>query len=149
MQRLGQSFMIPIAIMPIAGFLLAIGASFTNPVNVESLGLTAYIHDGTVLSIILKLMESIGKIILDNLPLLFTISVAIGFSDRQKEIGAISAIIAFISMHQSISYFLTISGYLTLTGEITSLAHDGMIVNVLGIQTLQVGVLVEYCWALL
>ena len=30
LQRLGKSFMLPIAILPIAGLLLAIGTTFTN-----------------------------------------------------------------------------------------------------------------------
>ena len=34
LQRLSQSFMLPIAMMPIAGFLLAIGSSFTQDITV-------------------------------------------------------------------------------------------------------------------
>ena len=88
LQRLSQSFMLPIAMMPIAGFLLAIGSSFTQDITVANLGLTAIIHDGTILYQILTLMKTIGKLIIDNLSLLFAISVAIGFSDRKKVSGA-------------------------------------------------------------
>ena len=94
LQRLSQSFMLPIAMMPIAGFLLAIGSSFTQDITVANLGLTAIIHDGTILYQILTLMKTIGKLIIDNLSLLFATSVAIGFSDRKKEIAAFSSIIS-------------------------------------------------------
>ncbi len=55
LQRLSQSFMLPIAIMPIAGFLLAIGSSFTQDITVASLGASALIHEGTFLYQILTL----------------------------------------------------------------------------------------------
>lgn len=140
LQRLSQCFMLPIAMMPIAGFLLAIGSSFTQDLTVASLGLTSLIHDGTILYQILTLMKTIGKVIIDNLPLLFAISVAIGFSDRKKEIGALSAIISFIVMHQSINYLLIVGGFITATGEIMPGVNEAMFSPVLGITSLQIGV---------
>ena len=140
LQRLSQSFMLPIAIMPIAGFLLAIGSSFTQDITVASLGASALIHEGTVLYQILTLIKTIGKVIIDNLPLLFAISVAIGFSDKKKEIGAISALISFIVMHQSINYLLVIGGFITATGEVIPGVNEAMFYPVLGITSLQIGV---------
>ena len=37
LQRVGRSFMLPIAILPVAGLLLGIGGSFTNRNNVGNL----------------------------------------------------------------------------------------------------------------
>ena len=140
LQRLSQSFMLPIAMMPIVGFLLAIGSSFTQDITVANLGLTAIIHDGTILYQILTLMKTIGKLIMDNLSLLFAISVAIGFSDRKKEIAAFSAIISFVVMHQSINYLLVIGSFITAAGEILPGANEAMFIQVLGITSLQIGV---------
>ena len=140
LQRLSQSFMLPIAMMPIAGFLLAIGSSFTQDITIANLGLNAIIHDGTILYQILTLMKTIGKIIIDNLPLLFAISVAIGFSDRKKEIAALSAIISFVVMHQSINYLLVLGGFITATGKILPGVNEAMFIQVLGITSLQIGV---------
>lgn len=140
LQRLSQSFMLPIAMMPIAGFLLAIGSSFTQDITVANLGLTTIIHDGTILYQILTLMKTIGKVIIDNLSLLFAISVAIGFSDRKKEIAAFSAIISFVVMHQSINYLLITGGFITAAGEILPGANEAMFIQVLGITSLQIGV---------
>lgn len=85
MQRLSQSFMLPIAIMPIAGFLLAIGATFTQEI-IGQLGLASLIHDGTILFHILTLMKNIGQTVIDNLALLFAISITIGFSNKKKKL---------------------------------------------------------------
>ena len=139
-QRLSQSFMFPIAMMPIAGFLLAIGASFTQDVILANLGLTPWIHEGTLLYQIFFLMETVGKVIIDNLALLFAISVAIGFSDTKKEIASLSAIISFISLHTTIFFLLFITGIVTATGDFVPGVNQGMFTVVLGIPTLQIGV---------
>ena len=39
LQRIGRSFMLPIAVLPIAGLLLGIGSSFTNETMIASYGL--------------------------------------------------------------------------------------------------------------
>ena len=48
LQRVGRSFMLPIALLPIAGLLLGIGSSLTNPVMLQTYGLDGAIHEGTV-----------------------------------------------------------------------------------------------------
>ena len=40
LQRVGRSFMLPIALLPVAGLLLGIGSSFTNPTTIETYRLT-------------------------------------------------------------------------------------------------------------
>ena len=36
LQRIGRSFMLPIAILPVAGLLLGVGSSFTNATMIET-----------------------------------------------------------------------------------------------------------------
>ena len=83
-QRLSQSIMLPITLMPIAGFLLAIGATFTQEIIIGQLGLISLIHEGTILFQILTLMKVIGQTVIDNLALFFAISIAIGFSNKKN-----------------------------------------------------------------
>ena len=68
LQRVGRSFMLPIALLPIAGLLLGIGSSFTNPVMLEAYGLSGVIHEGTVLFTVFDIMKECGNIIFSNLP---------------------------------------------------------------------------------
>lgn len=140
LQRLSQSFMLPIALMPIAGFLLAIGASFTDTVVLTNLGLAGFIHEGTPVYIIFSLLKAVGSVIFENLSLLFAISVAMGFSNSQKGIAAISSIISFIAMHETISFLLVLTGVVTSAGEIAAGTPSGMVTSVLGFQSLQIGV---------
>ena len=39
LQRIGRSFMLPIAVLPIAGLFLGIGSSLTNETTISSLHL--------------------------------------------------------------------------------------------------------------
>ena len=61
LQRVGRSFMLPIALLPVAGLLLGIGSSFTNETMLETYGLTGLIHQGTVLYTVLDIMNQCGS----------------------------------------------------------------------------------------
>ena len=94
LQRVGRSFMLPIAILPVAGLLLGIGGSFTNETMLETYGLLGVMGPGTVLNQILQVMNAAGNIIFTNLPIIFDMGVAIGMVKKEKEVAAISAKIA-------------------------------------------------------
>ena len=103
LQRVGRSFMLPIAILPVAGLLLGIGSSFTNPTTIEAYRLTGILGDGTLLHSLLIIMKEVGSVIFDNLPLIFAVGVAIGMAKREKEVAALSAVIAFFVMNIAIN----------------------------------------------
>ncbi len=133
LQRVGRSFMLPIAILPVAGLLLGIGGSFTNTTMLETYGLLGIMGPGTILNAIFQVMSQAGDIVFANLPILFAIGVAIGMAKREKEVAALAATIAFFIMHASISAMITISG-----GEEEMLS--GAVTSVCGITSLQMGV---------
>ena len=74
LQRVGRSFMLPIAILPVAGLLLGIGSSFTNATTIETYGLTSLLGNGTILHALLVIMNKVGSAVFDNLPLIFAVS---------------------------------------------------------------------------
>lgn len=133
LQRVGRSFMFPIALLPVAGLLLGIGSSFSNQTTVAKYGLEMFLGEGTFLYGILTIFSAVGSVIFDNLPLIFAMGVALGMAKKEKEIATLSAAIAFLVMHT------TISALLSITGTAETLA-DGAVADVLGIQTLQMGV---------
>ena len=94
LQRVGRSFMLPIAILPVAGLLLGVGSSFTNATMIETYGLQAILGDGTVLHALLTIMSKAGSVIFDNLPLIFAVGVAIGMAKKEKEVAALAAMIS-------------------------------------------------------
>lgn len=140
LQRVGRSFMLPIAILPVAGLLLGIGSSFTNATTIETYGLTGILGEGTLLHALLVIMSKVGGTVFDNLPLLFAVGVAIGMAKKEKEVAALSAVIAYFVMNTSISAMLTISGQILDNGEIADTVLEGTITTACGIQTLQMGV---------
>ncbi len=133
LQRVGRSFMLPIALLPIAGLFLGIGSSFTNPTTIATYGLGKIIYEGGLLYSILEIMSKTGSVVFDNLALLFAIGVAIGMAKREKEVAALSSAIAFLIMNTAISALINING------GVESLAPNTT-ASVLGITTLQMGV---------
>lgn len=140
LQRVGRSFMLPIAILPVAGLLLGIGSSFTNETTIATYGLERILGNGTVLHVLLIIMSKVGGVIFDNLPLLFAVGVAIGMAKKEKEVAALSAVLAYFVMNMAINAMLVLSGDILDTGELAEDVLEGTIVSSVGIQTLQMGV---------
>ena len=140
LQRLGRSFMLPIAILPVAGLLLGLGSSFTNETTIEMYNLGKILGDGTILHALLVIMNKVGSAVFDNLPLLFAVGVAIGMAKKEKEVSALSAVIAYFVMNISISSMLEINGKILSDGSISKDVLEGTIASVCGINTLQMGV---------
>ncbi len=133
LQRVGRSFMLPIALLPVAGLLLGIGGSFTNETMLNAYGLMGFMGPGTLLYAVFTVMKQAGDIVFANLPILFAMGVAIGMARREKEVAALAAAVAFFIMHASISAMITING-----GAENLLA--GASASVVGITSLQMGV---------
>ncbi|MBE6565872.1 MAG: PTS glucose transporter subunit IIB [Ruminococcaceae bacterium] len=135
LQRVGRAFMLPIALLPIAGLLLGVGASFTNEATLEAYNLLGIMGPGTVPYTVFSLLASVGTVIFDNLPLLFAMGVALGMAENEKATATLSAAIAFFVMHKTISTLLDISGKLA-----EGAMPEGTVANVVGIPSLQMGV---------
>jgi len=133
LQRVGRSFMLPIALLPVAGLLLGVGSSFTNQTMLEAYGLTGVIYEGSVLYTILDIMNQCGSAVFNNLALLFAMGVAIGMAKKEKEVAALSGAIAYLVMNTAISAMITARGGVEAMAANTT-------TSTLGITTLQMGV---------
>lgn len=133
MQRVGRSFMLPIAMLPIAGLLLGIGSSFTNLTTLEAYHLTGIIREGGILYGVLAIMKAAGSVVFDNLALLFAMGVAIGMAKKEKAAAALSGAVGYLIMNT------TISALIEINGGVSAMAANAT-TQVLGITTLQMGV---------
>ncbi len=140
LQRVGRSFMLPIAILPVAGLLLGIGSSFTNETTIATYGLERLLGNGTLFHALLVIMNKVGSAVFDNLPLIFAVGVSIGMAKKEKEVAALSAVIAYFVMNTAINAMLMIHGEILENGEIATDVLEGTIASACGIQTLQMGV---------
>lgn len=64
LQRVGRSFMLPIAVLPVAGLLLGIGSSFTNETTIATYGLQSILGNGTMLHALLVIISKAGNVFL-------------------------------------------------------------------------------------
>ena len=133
LQRVGRSFMLPIALLPVAGLLLGIGSSFTNETMLAAYGLNSVIHPGTLIYTILDVMSQTGSAVFNNLALLFAMGVAIGMARKEKEVAALSGAVAYIIMNTAIQAMINAAGGVeAMSANSTT--------TMLGITTLQMGV---------
>ena len=133
LQRIGRSFMLPIALLPVAGLFLGIGSSFTNETMLNAYNLSSVIYQGGILYTVLDILSRAGSAVFNNLALLFAMGVSIGMAKREKEVAALSSVIAYLIMNTAISTLITAAG-----GVEAMPANSTA--DVLGITTLQMGV---------
>ena len=133
LQRVGRAFMLPIAVLPVAGLLLGIGRSLTNETMLRAYHLMKIMGPGTILYGVIKVGSDCGSIIFDNLPLIFAMGVSIGMAKAEKAVAALSGALSFFVMHEAISSMLSLYGD-------TYTMHAGATDQILGITSLQLGV---------
>lgn len=90
LQRLGQSLMQPVAVMPLAALLLGLGY-LIDPV------------DWGASSPIAAFLISAGGAILDNLGILFAVGVAFGMSKENHGASALAGLVAFLTLSKMLS----------------------------------------------
>jgi glucose-specific phosphotransferase system IIBC component len=128
LQKVGKALMLPVAILPAAGILLAIGNALQNPTLID----LAPFLDNSGIAIVAKIMEQAGSVIFGNLSLLFAVGVAIGLAGGEGVAG-LAAIVGFLIMNATMGTALGI--------DADALAkHPQSYASVLGIPTLQTGV---------
>lgn len=138
LQKIGRALMLPVAILPAAGILLAIGNAMQNKDMIEVL---QFLSNDNI-QLVAGVMESAGQIVFDNLPLLFAVGVAIGLANGDGVAG-IAAIIGYLVMNVSMSAVLLANG--TIPSDSVERAkffteNHPAYVNMLGIPTLATGV---------
>lgn len=139
-QKVGRSFFLPVSILPIAGVLLGLGASFTNPKTIEAYQLQAILGQGTILHGLLVIMSQVGSTIFGNLPIIFAMAVALGMAKNEKAVAVLASAISFFVMNTTINAMLKLTGQILADGSYGEHVLNGALTNMCGIDTLQTGV---------
>lgn len=139
-QKIGRSFFLPVSILPVAGLLLGLGASFTNATTISTYHLESLLGEGTLLNGLLTIFSQVGNTIFGNLPLIFAMAVALGMARNEKAVAVLAAGVSFFVMHSSINAMLTLNGYILADRSYSDKVLDGALTNVCGIDSLQMGV---------
>lgn len=139
-QKIGKAFFLPVSVLPIAGLLLGLGASFTNQTTIAAYHLEGILGNGTVLHALLTIMSQVGMIIFGNLPIIFAMAVALGMAKNEKGVAVLAAAISFFVMHTTINAMLKLNGYILSDGSYADKVLSGALTDVCGINSLQMGV---------
>lgn len=84
LSKLSKAFLLPIALLPIAGVFLGVGAA-----------IAANTPEQSALWFIGKVMGNMGDVCFGNLPVLFCISVALAYT-KDSGVAAITAVVGFL-----------------------------------------------------
>lgn len=139
-QKVGRSFFLPVSILPVAGLLLGVGASFTNESTISLYHLETLLGKGTLLNGLLTIFSQAGSVIFGNLPIIFAMAVALGMAKNERAVAVLASAISFFVMHASINAMLRLTGYILPDGSYSDKVLDGMLTGVCGIDSLQMGV---------
>lgn len=104
LQKIGKSFMLPIAILPAAGLLLGIGGALSNPTTIATYPILA----NPILQSVLKVMSDAGSTIFNNLSILLCIGLCIGLAKKDKGTAALAGFVGYIVMTATIASLLSI-----------------------------------------
>ncbi|WP_182117031.1 PTS transporter subunit EIIC [Borrelia sp. A-FGy1] len=129
LQKFANAISLPISVLPISCLMLGIGSVMSNPSNL------LYV-DNNVLQSILGLMKATGNIIILNIPLLFAVGITVGVARTQKGAAALSVLVGYLTFNVTENYFLDMFSELVDPSLMSSIGQ----VNVLGIQTLNTGI---------
>lgn len=105
LQKIGKSFMLPIAILPAAGLLLGIGGAFSNPATIASYP----ILENSALQGVFTVMSAAGNTVFANLALLLSIGLCIGLAKRDKGTAALAGIVGYLVMTATITAMLQLT----------------------------------------
>ena len=128
LQQIGKALMLPVAILPAAGILLAFGNMFQNPAFLSH---AAFLNNHAFQTFA-KVMEQSGDIIFGNLSLLFAVGVAVGLAGGEGVAG-LAAIVGFLIMNKTLGIVAGVTSGVLASG-------NPAYASVLGIPSLQTGV---------
>ena len=103
LQKIGKSFMLPIAILPAAGLLLGIGGALSNPNTVQAYPFL----NVSWLQGIFSIMSSAGNVVFTNLALIMCIGLSVGLAKKDKGTAGLAGAVSFLVMNASISGMIT------------------------------------------
>lgn len=129
LQKIGKALMLPVAILPAAGLLLAFGNALQNPVLID---IAPFLDAGWIAKIA-SIMEEAGSVVFGNLPILFAVGVALGLAGGDG-VAALAAIVGYLIMNATMGTALGLSAKEVLE------AGDPAYALMLGIPSLQSGV---------
>jgi len=157
LKSMGKASIFPIALLPLSGFFLGLGALFTNAITIKMYGLqnilgkvyfvgdTLTVTKTTALYECLIILSKLGNVIFSNLPLLFAIGAAFAFAKYEKTTASLMGGIFFLIMHQTINGLLstTIIPGVSLVNNTPENPYAMLMAGqdfILGIQSLQMGI---------
>lgn len=109
LQQIGKALMLPVAVLPVAGLLLGVGASKFSWLP----------------PVVSKVMETSGGAIFGNLPLIFAIGVALGLA-KNDGVAAVAAAVGYLVMTATLGVMAVALNVPVLAGKTAPVIDTGV-----------------------
>lgn len=126
LQVFAGAMMTPIIVMVVAGLFIGIGSSFYNLNNVQALGLSWLITEGSTLHNFFKIINDLGFMVMRFLPIFFTVAITFSLAKREKGWAAFGALVFYIAMNQVITTMFSINGINPGTTSVDAFVASGL-----------------------
>ncbi len=134
-QRLGKTFMLPVALLSFCGIMLGIGSSLSSKNIITLLPVMGH----PIFQLLFTWMSKIGSFAFNFLPVMFAIAIPLGMARENKDVAAFSGFVGFAVLNVATNFYLSTRGVLPTTDPAVLKAHN--IHNILGIQSIDTGIL--------
>ena len=91
LQKMGRSLMLPVAVLPVASILMGIGY-WISPAGLDASG-----------SPVAAFLIQAGLVLIDNIPLLFAVGLAVGLAKDKNGAAGLSGLVAFLIITKLLS----------------------------------------------
>ena len=91
LQKMGRSLMLPVAVLPVASILMGIGY-WISPAGLDASG-----------SPVAAFLIQAGLVLIDNIPLLFAVGLAVGLANDKNGAAGLSGLVAFLIITKLLS----------------------------------------------
>jgi glucose-specific phosphotransferase system IIA component len=121
LQKVGKSLMLPVSVLPAAGLMVAFSRVIEQLVGAEALAANP------VLDVFVKVLFSGGLIVFENLPLIFAVGVAIGFTAGEA-VSGLAAVVGYVVLIRVLDIMSAAQG---LADPINMGVFSGIIIGII------------------
>lgn len=130
-QMLSRAFITPIALLSFASLLLGVASLFLWHERLREL--LPFMNSG-VIQYIASLLNTVGSVIMDNLPLLFSISLAFTLAKNEREYAALGAVCGYLAL------LMGMHALIEINPNVRGMFPEKIFTTTLGIETVNTGV---------
>lgn len=131
-QKMSRAFLMPIALLSIASLMLGVSSIFLWH---DQLRTMFPIITHPAVQYVAKLLDTTAGVVMNNLPILYCVSISFAMADEDKEYAAFGSLVGYLAFLMSMGFLLNVNP------GVAERMPAGAVSTILGIETVNTGIL--------